>query len=246
MITRRRTFLIFSSFFILIKTVNDAAKGYPNVAAFLDSDDGFAIYRRFGWIQSILLMNKQENLRRLELRLGFLQRRMVNKNEAAFSSLDIQGSDEDKQEYQDLLASAETTFCAYTDLLNASQKMLSFAKPAEADRQNLGMYLHNRKPLMEDEWEWVQHKEDLITIKSGREHAWLDGVVEFTLKSIHCRFIDFLFRSKVWPRRPYIDFFTNTARNPERRPKSIRIAKCLPDHQRTKTCTKSFTPLHVL
>src|SRR5271154_907006 len=38
----------------------------------MDSDDGFMIYRRFGYLQSRLLLEKQERLRRLEERLDHL------------------------------------------------------------------------------------------------------------------------------------------------------------------------------
>ena len=40
--------------------------GYPKLGAFLDSDDNFMIYRRFGYLQSRLLLEKQDDLRKLE------------------------------------------------------------------------------------------------------------------------------------------------------------------------------------
>lgn len=43
--------------------------GYPRQAAFADSDDSFMIYRRFGYIHSRLLLNKQDELRELEANL---------------------------------------------------------------------------------------------------------------------------------------------------------------------------------
>jgi hypothetical protein len=42
------------------------------LAAFLDSDDNFMIYRRFGFLQARLLLEKQEQLRRLEEDLDML------------------------------------------------------------------------------------------------------------------------------------------------------------------------------
>jgi hypothetical protein len=38
----------------------------------MDSDDGFMIYRRFGYLQSRLLLEKQEQLRQLEDKLDKL------------------------------------------------------------------------------------------------------------------------------------------------------------------------------
>lgn len=45
------------------------------LAAFLDSDDNFMIYRRFGYLQARLLLEKQEELRRLEEDLDILDSR---------------------------------------------------------------------------------------------------------------------------------------------------------------------------
>jgi hypothetical protein len=43
--------------------------GYPNLAAFTNSDEDFAIYRRFGYLQARLLLDKQDQLRLLEEKL---------------------------------------------------------------------------------------------------------------------------------------------------------------------------------
>lgn len=44
-------------------------RGYPNLAAFNSSDEDFAIYRRFGYLQARLLLDKQDQLRLLEEQL---------------------------------------------------------------------------------------------------------------------------------------------------------------------------------
>lgn len=41
-------------------------EGYPRLAAFLDSDENFMLYRRFGFLQARLLLHKQDELRLLE------------------------------------------------------------------------------------------------------------------------------------------------------------------------------------
>jgi hypothetical protein len=45
------------------------AYGYPSLAAFQSSDEGFSIYRRYSYLQSRLLLEKQDQLRELEDRL---------------------------------------------------------------------------------------------------------------------------------------------------------------------------------
>lgn len=44
-------------------------RGYPNLAAFKSSSDNFALYRRFGYLQNRLLLEKQDTLRVLEQKL---------------------------------------------------------------------------------------------------------------------------------------------------------------------------------
>lgn len=46
--------------------MEDSPKGFPIVASYLDSDDSFMMYRRFGFLHARLLLNKQDELRELE------------------------------------------------------------------------------------------------------------------------------------------------------------------------------------
>jgi hypothetical protein len=55
-----------------VPLVQDCPDGYPRLGAFLDSDDNFMVYRRFGYLQSRLLLEKQEHLRQLEEELDNL------------------------------------------------------------------------------------------------------------------------------------------------------------------------------
>jgi hypothetical protein len=52
--------------------VESCPEGYPQIAAFLDSDENFMLYRRFGYLQSRILLHKQDQLRALEERLDRL------------------------------------------------------------------------------------------------------------------------------------------------------------------------------
>jgi hypothetical protein len=57
--------------------VCDFKLGYPNLATFKNSSDSFAVYRRFGYLQSRLLLEKQDVLRVLERRLDQYDREHV-------------------------------------------------------------------------------------------------------------------------------------------------------------------------
>lgn len=54
--------------------VEDFPRGFPRLACFLDSDDSFMVYKRFGIVFSRLLLNKQDEIRLLEARLLAMDR----------------------------------------------------------------------------------------------------------------------------------------------------------------------------
>ena len=43
--------------------------------------------------------------------------------------------------------------------------------------------------LYEKEMEYIYEKADLVTLRPGREHAWLDGMIENLLKICRCRLL---------------------------------------------------------
>jgi hypothetical protein len=68
--------------------------------------------------------------------------------------------------------------------------MMSYNKPAELDYRSVLNYMKNRAPLREDEATWIKHKDDMVTLRPGREHAWLDDIIEGLLKLCHCSLIE--------------------------------------------------------
>jgi len=74
--------------------------------------------------------------------------------------------------------------------LSAAQQLMSFNKPAPGDYKSVETYINNNKPLVEDEGSYIYRKEDLVTLRAGREHAWLDTWVEKFLRVINCKPIE--------------------------------------------------------
>lgn len=60
--------------------MSDCHKGYPRLAAFLDSDENFMIYRRFGYVFARLILHKQSQLQRLEKHLDDLDAYDANRD----------------------------------------------------------------------------------------------------------------------------------------------------------------------
>lgn len=53
----------------MLYLVQDFPQGFPKLACFLDSDDAFMVYRRFGCVFSRLLLRRQDEIRRIEATL---------------------------------------------------------------------------------------------------------------------------------------------------------------------------------
>jgi len=75
-------------------------------------------------------------------------------------------------------------------ILGASQQLMSFNKPTNSEHGSAMAYVHNNRPINDKEAEYVRYKEDLITLRPGREYAWLDACIERLLRWSHCRLIE--------------------------------------------------------
>ncbi|KAL5383150.1 hypothetical protein DPSP01_006126 [Paraphaeosphaeria sporulosa] len=174
-----------------IRTLSASPQGYPRLAAFLDSDESFMIYRRFGFIQSRLILDKQDELRELEKRLDKLDRVEAKIDERWPRTRDL--PDEHLERRTELLKEVEETFCSYVNLLNAARKMVAMNHPSKVDYNSVRNWMRLRNPLMEREASWIDHEEDMVTLRAGREHAWLDSSIETFLRWFHCPLLEQVF-----------------------------------------------------
>lgn len=88
--------------------VEHCRKGYPRLAAFLDSDENFMIYRRFGYLQARLLLDKQNELQRIEKNLD-MQDECADEEDLATGEV----ADENPSPRKELLKEGEAKFREY-------------------------------------------------------------------------------------------------------------------------------------
>jgi hypothetical protein len=83
------------------------------LAAFLDSDENFMTYRRFGFVQARLLLEKQERLRLLEVELDNLDKEQTGQegDEDVLCTLNV--DEEFKEARDELMGRVETAFNEY-------------------------------------------------------------------------------------------------------------------------------------
>jgi len=89
----------------------ECPRGYPNLAAFLDSDENFMVYRRFGYVQARLLLEKQDELRRLEQKLDSYDKKVQKARPINLMTLDLRP--EDAAQRKEIMDKLERKFCEY-------------------------------------------------------------------------------------------------------------------------------------
>jgi hypothetical protein len=173
--------------------------GYPYLATFLDSDENFMIYRRFGFLHARLLLQKQDELRMMEEELDRMDHRDKLNNTKALQCRmeDIERQDQVGETRQALLSRMEDTILRYDELLLNAQQLAAANKPPERDYNSVANFVHHKKPLLQGDDDFIYNKEDLITLRPGRESAWLDATVERILKLFPRSAVKYVFCSKV-------------------------------------------------
>ena len=86
-----------------------------------------------------------------------------------------------------ILAEIKNKLLEYDEVLIKAREMVSFQKPADRDYKSVRTWLHNTKPIVDEEENFIRCKEDMVTLRHGRECAGFDGLVESVLNSLNCR-----------------------------------------------------------
>ena len=82
-------------------------------------------------------------------------------------------------------------------LLLAAQALTSAKRPTTRDYNSVVNFIRNTRPLVEGDSEFIYNRDDLVTLRPGRESAWLDSFLERILAVLPRRAIQYLFCAKV-------------------------------------------------
>ena len=82
-------------------------------------------------------------------------------------------------------------------MLLKAKDIVAMQRPSRRDWRSVKNWLINEKPLVPSESKFIRRKEDLVTLRGGREGAGFEGVVEqmlsrtdrFLTKRLKCRII---------------------------------------------------------
>lgn len=105
--------------------VDECPRGYPRLATLLNSDESFTIFRRFGYIQCRLILEKQTQLAKLECELDHLDQQLAESERDYFylHTVDIP-NDGLGQRRAALISEIEHTFCDYGQTRKTIQSAL--------------------------------------------------------------------------------------------------------------------------
>ncbi|APA15046.1 hypothetical protein sscle_14g098160 [Sclerotinia sclerotiorum 1980 UF-70] len=159
--------------------------GYPRLAEVIACKEDFMMYRRFGHLQARLLLNKQDELRALEMRLAHLDEWF--ENEYPDRNYSRERAHTESVDYKDLLAMIEKKIKEYAELLTFAQTFANFDRPMTSDYLQFKNYLEYKIQLCARDQDYIAKRDDLITLKPSRENTWLDTKVEGIPQLMPCK-----------------------------------------------------------
>lgn len=176
--------------------MEDCPNGYPRLAAFNASEQNFMLYRGFSCVHARLLLKMQADIQMLESELDALDRDHVSfGDETRLRSwdIDVAACKAEKKEGErtrdDILENLRVKVCQYDELLVKARELVSFQRPTDRDYRSVRNWHEQAAPLVSEEQEFLLWKEDIITLRHGREWASFDGLVEEMLHKIDCALI---------------------------------------------------------
>lgn len=175
------------------------------------------MYRRFGQVHSRLLLHKQDQIRRLEAKLLRLDkfdaldedRQMYlecsEESERRDKKIEGMSESERKQKSDEILRGPtrasildelEQKILEYGRLLAQARDLQAMNRPSDRDHKSVSNYFEGSS-LIEQDREFLLYKEDLVSIRPGREHAWLDECVDTILRWYPNPAVKYMFCDKV-------------------------------------------------
>ncbi|OSS47459.1 hypothetical protein B5807_07301 [Epicoccum nigrum] len=167
-------------------------RGYPLLAAFQSSESSFSIYRSFDYLHSRVILDLQDELRHLEEGLSELDKRDYAQPErrkcVTSRSHDLKAAKRKGltcSERSTLLGTIREKLVNYDEIMIKMRELNAFQRPSKRDYRSLRTWFYNIKPLgHQSEGLFVKRKEDLITLRHGREWAGFDGWIEDCVRKL--------------------------------------------------------------
>ena len=156
------------------------------------------IYRRFGFLHARILLAKQDEIANLEEELDEMDKNDMRNDQRALQN---RAYDESRQHARQTrkkhLARIEAALLSYDKLLLNSQQLVGSNRPTKREHRNVIYFFGHKRPIAEGEEDYIKHREDLITLRPGREMPWLDAFMLKVIPYLHRFTMKMIFYDKV-------------------------------------------------
>ncbi|KAK4183658.1 hypothetical protein QBC35DRAFT_344598, partial [Podospora australis] len=142
---------------------------YPRLAAFLNSDREFPVFRRFGQVHVRLLLHMQDEIVELEDRLNELDASELN-------DYSLRTRREDRnQDRKAVLAELESRLLSYDKLLDMYLRQMQWPAAKENSIQSNINRIRDNKPLVFKKSRFLNHWDDLVGPSPSSAQPVLDS-----------------------------------------------------------------------
>ncbi|OCK73232.1 hypothetical protein K432DRAFT_449138 [Lepidopterella palustris CBS 459.81] len=184
----------------ITKSLEEFPAGYPRVAAFQSSEPSFSLYRCFAYLHSRVLLELQDELVVLESNLADLDEDHAEIDDGRrlkSRAIDLRQSRKEgvECERRSMIATIRNKLVNYDEILVKARELNAFQRPSSRDYRSVRNWFWSEGALVEAEEEFIRRKEDIISLRIGREWAGFDGLVERLLRKVECRLIRKIFRT---------------------------------------------------
>jgi len=196
-----------------VRTLEKCPNGYARLAAYNASEQNFMLYRGFSNVHARLLLNLQACIQKLETELDNIDRfhdTLPEDSKKRLRSWDLDvaacrqekkeakedGDEDEARTREDILEELRIKVNQYDELLIKARELVSFQRPTERDYRSVRNWFHNIAPLVDEEQDYILWKEDIVTLRHGREWAGFDGMVEAMLHKMDGPLVQWLFRTE--------------------------------------------------
>ncbi|KAK3064197.1 hypothetical protein LTS18_009338, partial [Coniosporium uncinatum] len=183
----------------IVRKVEACPAGYPYLAGFLLSEPNFSLYRSFNYVHSRTLLDLQASIVNLETELD--REDALDAANGLHCLLESRAEDvkherdpaEERRPRHVIMAELRKKLLEYDELLIKARELASFQKPSRRDSRSVRRWFSQKQPLAGKENEFIQCKEDVVSIRTGREWSTFDDIVESLLRRLDCRPMRYIF-----------------------------------------------------
>ncbi|KAF2180528.1 hypothetical protein K469DRAFT_692727 [Zopfia rhizophila CBS 207.26] len=184
------------------KSLEEYPLGYPRLAAFESSESSFSLYRGFSYLHSRVILELQDELRCLEANLQDLDemddingqgRRLMSR------AMDLRQAKKEgvTSKRAQLIGAIREKLVLYDEILVKARELNGFQRPSKRDYRSVRTWFVNEKPLSDvKEESFIKQREDIISLRLGREWGGFDGLIETILQKMRCPMIQRIFTTQ--------------------------------------------------